>query len=57
MGIAGATGVALMQPILEMQFGAVTTPLGVMRSLPWSLIGGVAARRGEIPSRVCPVGS
>jgi HAE1 family hydrophobic/amphiphilic exporter-1 len=43
MGIALVTGVALMYLILVMQFGSFTAPLGVMLSLPLSLIGVVLA--------------
>jgi HAE1 family hydrophobic/amphiphilic exporter-1 len=43
MGIALVMGVALMYLILVMQFGSFTAPLGVMLSLPLSLIGVVAA--------------
>jgi HAE1 family hydrophobic/amphiphilic exporter-1 len=43
MGIALVMGVALMYLILVMQFGSFTAPLGVMLSLPLSLIGVVLA--------------
>jgi HAE1 family hydrophobic/amphiphilic exporter-1 len=43
MGIALVSGVALMYLILVMQFGSFTAPLGVMLSLPLSLIGVVLA--------------
>ncbi len=43
MGIALASGIALMYLILVMQFGSFTAPLGVMLSLPLSLIGVVIA--------------
>ncbi|MDO9075042.1 MAG: efflux RND transporter permease subunit [Rubrivivax sp.] len=43
MGIALASGIALMYLVLVMQFGSFTAPLAVMLSLPLSLIGVVAA--------------
>jgi HAE1 family hydrophobic/amphiphilic exporter-1 len=43
MGTALVLGVALMYLILVMQFGSFTAPLGVMLSLPLSLIGVVVA--------------
>jgi HAE1 family hydrophobic/amphiphilic exporter-1 len=43
MGIALASGIALMYLILVMQFGSFTAPLAVMLSLPLSLIGVVLA--------------
>ncbi len=43
MGIALVAGIALMYLILVMQFGSFTAPLGVMLSLPLSLIGVVLA--------------
>ena len=43
MGIALVSGIALMYLILVMQFGSFTAPLGVMLSLPLSLIGVVLA--------------
>jgi HAE1 family hydrophobic/amphiphilic exporter-1 len=43
MGIALFSGIALMYLILVMQFGSFTAPLGVMLSLPLSLIGVVVA--------------
>jgi HAE1 family hydrophobic/amphiphilic exporter-1 len=43
MGIALIMGIALMYLILVMQFGSFTAPLGVMLSLPLSLIGVVLA--------------
>ena len=43
MGIALISGIALMYLILVMQFGSFTAPLGVMLSLPLSLIGVVVA--------------
>ena len=43
MGIALASGIGLMYLILVMQFGSFTAPLGVMLSLPLSLIGVVVA--------------
>lgn len=43
MGIALASGIALMYLILVMQFGSFTAPLGVMLSQPLSLIGVVIA--------------
>ena len=43
MGIALVSGIALMYLILVMQFGSFTAPLGVMLSLPLSLIGVVVA--------------
>ena len=43
MGMALISGVALMYLILVMQFGSFTAPLGVMLSLPLSLIGVVIA--------------
>jgi hydrophobic/amphiphilic exporter-1 (mainly G- bacteria), HAE1 family len=43
MGIALVMGVGLMYLILVMQFGSFTAPLGVMLSLPLSLIGVVLA--------------
>ncbi len=43
MGIALVMGIALMYLILVMQFGSFTAPLGVMLSLPLSLIGVVLA--------------
>jgi HAE1 family hydrophobic/amphiphilic exporter-1 len=43
MGIALVSGVALMYLILVMQFGSFSAPLGVMLSLPLSLIGVVLA--------------
>lgn len=43
MGIALVMGVALMYLVLVMQFGSFTAPLGVMLSLPLSLIGVVLA--------------
>ena len=57
MGLAQAMGVVLMPLVLVMQFGSFTALLGGMLPLPLSLIGVVASRRGEIPSRVCPAGS
>ncbi|QOY95906.1 efflux RND transporter permease subunit [Massilia sp. UMI-21] len=43
MGIALLSGIGLMYLILVMQFGSFTAPLGVMLSLPLSLIGVVLA--------------
>jgi multidrug efflux pump subunit AcrB len=43
MVIALLSGIALMYLILVMQFGSFTAPLGVMLSLPLSLIGVVVA--------------
>ena len=43
MGIALVSGIALMYLILVMQFGSFTAPMGVMLSLPLSLIGVVVA--------------
>ena len=43
MAIALVSGIALMYLILVMQFGSFTAPLGVMLSLPLSLIGVVVA--------------
>jgi len=43
MAIALVSGIALMYLILVMQFGSFTAPLGVMLSLPLSLIGVVLA--------------
>ncbi|RVT53930.1 efflux RND transporter permease subunit [Rubrivivax albus] len=43
MGIALISGIALMYLILVMQFGSFTAPMGVMLSLPLSLIGVVVA--------------
>ncbi|WP_343632065.1 efflux RND transporter permease subunit [Roseateles sp.] len=43
MGIALVSGIGLMYLILVMQFGSFTAPLGVMLSLPLSLIGVVVA--------------
>lgn len=43
MGIALISGIGLMYLILVMQFGSFTAPLGVMLSLPLSLIGVVLA--------------
>jgi len=43
MSIALVSGVALMYLILVMQFGSFTAPIGVMLSLPLSLIGVVLA--------------
>jgi hydrophobe/amphiphile efflux-1 (HAE1) family protein len=43
MGIALVSGVALMYLVLVMQFGSFTAPMGVMLSLPLSLIGVVVA--------------
>jgi hydrophobic/amphiphilic exporter-1 (mainly G- bacteria), HAE1 family len=43
MGIALVSGIVLMYFILVMQFGSFTAPLGVMLSLPLSLIGVVLA--------------
>ena len=43
MGTALVMGVALMYLILVVQFGSFTAPLGVMLSLPLSLIGVVVA--------------
>ena len=43
MGIALASGIALMYLVLVMQFGSFTAPLAVMVSLPLSLIGVVVA--------------
>ncbi|MDF3036005.1 MAG: efflux transporter permease subunit [Paucimonas sp.] len=43
MAIALVMGIALMYLILVMQFGSFTAPLGVMLSLPLSLIGVVLA--------------
>jgi len=43
MVIALVSGIALMYLILVMQFGSFTAPLGVMLSLPLSLIGVVLA--------------
>jgi HAE1 family hydrophobic/amphiphilic exporter-1 len=43
MGIALVSGVALMYLILVMQFGSFSAPIGVMLSLPLSLIGVVLA--------------
>ncbi len=43
MTIALVSGIALMYLILVMQFGSFTAPLGVMLSLPLSLIGVVLA--------------
>jgi multidrug efflux pump subunit AcrB len=43
MGISLISGIGLMYLILVMQFGSFTAPLGVMMSLPLSLIGVVLA--------------
>jgi len=43
MGIGLISGIGLMYLILVMQFGSFTAPLGVMMSLPLSLIGVVVA--------------
>ncbi len=43
MGISLLAGIGLMYLILVMQFGSFTAPLGVMLSLPLSLIGVVVA--------------
>jgi HAE1 family hydrophobic/amphiphilic exporter-1 len=43
MGIALASGIALMYLVLVMQFSSFTAPLAVMLSLPLSLIGVVVA--------------
>jgi hydrophobe/amphiphile efflux-1 (HAE1) family protein len=43
MGIALVSGIGLMYLVLVMQFGSFTAPLGVMMSLPLSLIGVVVA--------------
>ncbi|MEW6763981.1 MAG: efflux RND transporter permease subunit [Pseudomonadota bacterium] len=43
MGISLLSGIGLMYLILVMQFGSFTAPLGVMLSLPLSLIGVVVA--------------
>ncbi|SFC54600.1 efflux RND transporter permease subunit [Massilia yuzhufengensis] len=43
MGISLVSGIGLMYLILVMQFGSFTAPLGVMLSLPLSLIGVVLA--------------
>ncbi|OON63706.1 acriflavin resistance protein [Massilia sp. KIM] len=43
MGIALVSGIGLMYLILVMQFGSFTAPMGVMLSLPLSLIGVVLA--------------
>jgi hydrophobic/amphiphilic exporter-1 (mainly G- bacteria), HAE1 family len=43
MGVALVMGIGLMYLILVMQFGSFTAPLGVMLSLPLSLIGVVVA--------------
>ena len=43
MGIAVLSGIGLMYLILVMQFGSFSAPLGVMLSLPLSLIGVVLA--------------
>jgi multidrug efflux pump subunit AcrB len=43
MTIALLSGIGLMYLILVMQFGSFTAPLGVMMSLPLSLIGVVLA--------------
>jgi hypothetical protein len=43
MVIALLSGIGLMYLILVMQFGSFTAPLGVMLSLPLSLIGVVLA--------------
>jgi hydrophobic/amphiphilic exporter-1 (mainly G- bacteria), HAE1 family len=43
MGISLVMGIGLMYLILVMQFGSFTAPLGVMLSLPLSLIGVVLA--------------
>ena len=43
MGIALISGIALMYLILVIQFNSFTAPLGVMMSLPLSLIGVVGA--------------
>jgi len=43
MGIALISGIGLMYLILVMQFGSFTAPMGVMLSLPLSLIGVVLA--------------
>jgi len=43
MVIALVSGIALMYLILVMQFGSFTAPIGVMMSLPLSLIGVVVA--------------
>jgi hydrophobic/amphiphilic exporter-1 (mainly G- bacteria), HAE1 family len=43
MGIALVSGIGLMYLILVMQFGSFTAPMGVMLSLPLSLIGVVVA--------------
>ena len=43
MGISLISGIGLMYLILVMQFGSFTAPMGVMLSLPLSLIGVVVA--------------
>ncbi len=43
MAIALLSGIGLMHLILVMQFGSFTAPMGVMLSLPLSLIGVVLA--------------
>ena len=43
MGVSLLSGIGLMYLILVMQFGSFTAPLGVMLSLPLSLIGVVLA--------------
>lgn len=43
MGISLLSGIGLMYLILVMQFGSFTAPMGVMLSLPLSLIGVVVA--------------
>ncbi len=43
MGLALLSGIALMYVVLVIQFNSFTTPLGVMFSLPLSLIGVVLA--------------
>ncbi|RZA23613.1 MAG: efflux RND transporter permease subunit, partial [Lysobacteraceae bacterium] len=43
MGISLVSGIGLMYLILVMQFGSFTAPMGVMLSLPLSLIGVVLA--------------
>jgi hydrophobe/amphiphile efflux-1 (HAE1) family protein len=43
LGIGLVSGIALMYLILVMQFGSFTAPLGVMASLPLSLMGVVLA--------------
>ena len=43
MAIALVSGIGLMYLVLVMQFGSFTAPLGVMMSLPLSLIGVVGA--------------